>query len=31
VQGFLRHYWHEFEYYVRNGRSMVDSRVEMAA
>ncbi len=24
VQGFLRHYWHEFEYYVEHGRSMVD-------
>ena len=24
VQGFLRQFWHEFEYYVENGRSMVD-------
>ena len=24
VQGFLRHYWHEFEYYVEHGHSMVD-------
>ncbi len=24
VQGFLRHYWHEFEYYIANGRSLVD-------
>ncbi|MEM7707439.1 MAG: NADH-quinone oxidoreductase subunit NuoF [Pseudomonadota bacterium] len=24
VQGFLRHFWHEFEYYVEHGRSMVD-------
>ena len=24
VQGFLRHYWHEFEYYIANGRSIVD-------
>ncbi len=35
VQGFLRHYWHEFEYYIANGRSMVDApataRVEVAA
>jgi NADH-quinone oxidoreductase subunit F len=31
VQGFLRHYWHEFEYYVANGRSIVDSPVEAAA
>ncbi len=31
VQGFLRHYWHEFEYYVEHGCSMVDSRVEAAA
>jgi NADH-quinone oxidoreductase subunit F len=31
VQGFLRHYWHEFEYFIVNGRSMVDSRVEEAA
>ena len=23
VQGFLRHYWHEFEYFIVNGRSMV--------
>lgn len=31
VQGFLRHYWHEFEYYVANGRSMVESGLEVAA
>ncbi|MEJ5208808.1 NADH-quinone oxidoreductase subunit NuoF [Denitratimonas sp. CY0512] len=33
VQGFLRHYWHEFEYYVNHGRSMVDARAgsEVAA
>ncbi|MEM9531235.1 MAG: NADH-quinone oxidoreductase subunit NuoF, partial [Pseudomonadota bacterium] len=24
VQGFLRHYWHEFEYFVEHGRSMVE-------
>ena len=26
VQGFLRQFWHEFEYYVENGRSMVDDQ-----
>jgi len=31
VQGFLRHFWDEFEYYIRNGRSMVDGSVEEAA
>lgn len=31
VQGFLRHYWHEFEYFIVNGRSIVDSRLEAAA
>jgi NADH-quinone oxidoreductase subunit F len=31
VQGMLRHFWHEFEYYVANGRSIVDSSVEVAA
>jgi len=31
VQGFLRHYWHEFEYYVANGRSIVDAGLEAAA
>ena len=31
VQGFLRHYWDEFEYYIKNGRSIVDSRLEVAA
>ncbi|MGO4700387.1 NADH-quinone oxidoreductase subunit NuoF [Dyella sp. 2RAB6] len=24
VQGFLRQFWHEFEYYIVNGRSIVD-------
>lgn len=24
VQGMLRHFWHEFEYYVEHGRSIVD-------
>ncbi len=31
VQGMLRHYWHEFEYFIKNGRSIVDSRLEAAA
>jgi len=31
VQGFLRHYWDEFEYYVKNGRSMVDEQQGLAA
>jgi NADH-quinone oxidoreductase subunit F len=31
VQGFLRHYWNEFEYFITNGRSIVDARVEVAA
>ncbi|HET7358510.1 MAG TPA: NADH-ubiquinone oxidoreductase-F iron-sulfur binding region domain-containing protein, partial [Rhodanobacteraceae bacterium] len=31
VQGFLHHFWDEFEYFVRHGRSMVDARVEEAA
>ena len=31
VQGFLRQFWDEFEYYIVNGRSIVDSRVEVAA
>ncbi len=31
VQGFLRHYWHEFEHYVEHGRSMVDGETEAAA
>ena len=25
VQGFLRHYWNEFEYFVANKRSIVDA------
>ena len=28
VQGFLYHYWHEFEYYVEHGRSIVDGPAE---
>ena len=31
VQGFLRHYWHEFEFYIENGRSMVGTPLEDAA
>jgi NADH-quinone oxidoreductase subunit F len=31
VQGFLRHFWHEFEYYVEHGRSMVDDQKGKAA
>ncbi len=31
VQGFLRHFFEEFEYYVAHGRSMVDSAGEKAA
>ena len=31
VQGFLRHYWHEFEYFIVNGRSIVDEKLGVAA
>ncbi len=31
VQGFLRHYRHEFEYYIEHGRSMVGDQSEVAA
>jgi NADH-quinone oxidoreductase subunit F len=31
VQGFLRQFWDEFEYYVENGRSMVDDQKGIAA
>ena len=31
VQGMLRHFWPEFEYYIKNGRSIVDARLEVAA
>ena len=31
VQGFLRHYWHEFEYYIANGRSIVDGPAPLGA
>jgi NADH-quinone oxidoreductase subunit F len=28
VQGFLRHYWHEFEYYITHKRSIVDAPLD---
>ncbi len=31
VQGFLRHFWHEFEYYIVNRRSLVDVQPGRAA
>ena len=31
VQGFLRHYWHEFEHFITHGRSIVDGRIGVAA
>ena len=31
VQGFLRHFRDEFEYYIRNGRSIVDDKLGVAA
>jgi NADH-quinone oxidoreductase subunit F len=31
VQGMLRNFWHEFEYYVDHGRSIVDGPGEQAA
>ncbi|HTA65534.1 MAG TPA: NADH-ubiquinone oxidoreductase-F iron-sulfur binding region domain-containing protein, partial [Xanthomonadaceae bacterium] len=31
VQGFLRHYWDEFEYFIKNGRSIVDEKMGAAA
>jgi NADH-quinone oxidoreductase subunit F len=31
VQGFLRQYWHEFEYYVEHGHSIVDDQKGKAA
>ena len=31
VQGFLRHFRHEFEYFIEHGRSMVDTPVGEAA
>ena len=31
VQGFLRHYWNEFEYYVEHGHSIVERDLGVAA
>jgi NADH-quinone oxidoreductase subunit F len=31
VQGFLRHYWHEFEYYITHKRSLVGEQLGAAA
>ncbi|NIP18830.1 MAG: NADH-quinone oxidoreductase subunit NuoF [Xanthomonadales bacterium] len=31
VQGMLKHFWNEFEYFVQHGRSLVDDRQEQAA
>ena len=31
VQGFLRHYWHEFEYAILNKKFLVDEQLEQAA
>ncbi|MEM9304203.1 MAG: NADH-quinone oxidoreductase subunit NuoF [Pseudomonadota bacterium] len=31
VQGMLRHFWHEFEYFVEHGRSMVAGATQEAA
>ncbi len=31
VQGMLRHFWPEFEYYVTHGRSMVEEQQGLAA
>ena len=31
VQGFLRQFWDEFEYYILNGRSIVDDTLGAAA
>lgn len=31
VQSFLHHFWDEFEYFVRHGRSQLDSGGEAAA
>jgi len=31
VQGFLRHYWHEFEYAIQNKQFWVDAQLENAA
>lgn len=31
VQGFLRHFRHEFEYFIEHGRSMVSDQLGQAA
>lgn len=31
VQGMLRHFWHEFEYYIEHGRAMVEQTPGAAA
>ena len=31
VQGMLRHFWHEFEYYIEHGHSMVEQAQKVAA
>ncbi|AFC85842.1 NADH-quinone oxidoreductase subunit NuoF [Frateuria aurantia] len=31
IQGFLRQFWHEFEYYIEHGHSIVDDRLGVAA
>ena len=31
VQGFLRHYWHEFEYFITHRRSLIDEQIGVAA
>jgi NADH-quinone oxidoreductase subunit F len=31
VQGMLRHFWHEFEYYIEHGRSITDQKPGQAA
>ena len=31
VQGFLHHFWDEFEYFVEHGHSVLDSRAEASA
>ncbi len=31
IQGFLRQFWDEFEYYIVHGRSIVDDKARVAA
>jgi NADH-quinone oxidoreductase subunit F len=31
VQGFLRHFWSEFEYFIEHGRSVVDTDLGVSA